>query len=52
MQRASAKAKRILRGWDAEREGLTLETWDQVKPEPHWLAIEEYRRAGESVGRP
>lgn len=36
--------------WDAARNDVTFESWEEDEPEPFWAEIAEYRRARASVG--
>lgn len=37
-------------GWDTSREQPVFTDWQEVKIEPHWENVAEYRRAREAIG--
>jgi len=39
-------------GWNRKLDKFEFDTWEQVKTEPHWQDIAEYRRARHAVGLP
>ena len=39
-------------GWDQTRGTPVLTEWEEVRPEPHWASVGEYRRARQELGLP
>ena len=38
--------------WDAARNGVIFESWEEDEPEPHWQESADYQRARVAVGLP